>query len=123
MRRFVRIALLDAENRLELTSLKVSVNVDGSMLGNSLRATGSKSSMKGTMRKTENGMRRRRSCVVLLSYHPVRPHQLPSFVAQYTIHGLTCLLSRLVNFLPANNLPWILAEILISFPSNLVPCQ
>jgi hypothetical protein len=37
------------------------------MLGNSLRATGSKSSMNGMRIKTENGIRRRRSVVVRLS--------------------------------------------------------
>ena len=38
------------------------------MLGKSLSATGRRSSMNGTMRKTEKGMSRSRSVVVRLSY-------------------------------------------------------
>ena len=43
------------------------MNVDGSMPGNSLSATGSNSSMKGTMMKTENGTSRNKSDVVRTS--------------------------------------------------------
>jgi len=50
-----------------LTSLNLSVKVEGSMLGKSLSATGRRSSMNGTMRKTEKGMSRSRSVVVRLS--------------------------------------------------------
>lgn len=47
--------------QLELTSLNLSVKVDGSMLGNSLSATGSSNSMNGMMRKTEKGIKRSKS--------------------------------------------------------------
>jgi hypothetical protein len=43
----------------------------GSMFGNSLSATGSSSSMNGTITNTANGMSRSRSCVVRLSYRAV----------------------------------------------------
>lgn len=56
--------------QLELTSLNLSVKVDGSILGNSLSATGSNSSMNGMMRKTEKGIKRSKSWVVLLSCLP-----------------------------------------------------
>ena len=45
-------------------SLAVS-KVEGSIPGKSLRATGSRNSMKGTIMNTENGNRRKRSLVVL----------------------------------------------------------
>jgi hypothetical protein len=44
-----------------LTSLNLSVKVDGSMLGKSFRATGRRSSINGMMRKTEKGIKRSRS--------------------------------------------------------------
>ena len=50
------------------TSLSFSMKVLGSMLGNSLRATGSRNSMNGTMTNTRNGTRRNRSAVVRTSW-------------------------------------------------------
>ena len=55
------------KRKVTLTAANLSSNVDGSMLGNSLRATGSKSSMKGTMTKTANGISLSRYVVVRLS--------------------------------------------------------
>lgn len=50
----------------------------GSMFGKSRRATGRRNSMKGTMTKTENGSRRRRSVVVRLSWPGVSITRLKS---------------------------------------------
>jgi hypothetical protein len=50
-----------------LTAANCPSKVLGSIFGKSLSATGSKSSMKGTIRKTENGINRSRSPVVLRS--------------------------------------------------------
>jgi len=50
------------------TFLFLSSNVLGSIFGKSLIATGSNTSMKGTMIKTENGTNRKRSAAVLRNY-------------------------------------------------------
>lgn len=47
-----------------LTAANCPSNVLGSILGNSLSATGSKISMKGTKTNTENGIKRNKSLVV-----------------------------------------------------------
>lgn len=44
-----------------LTFLDFVSNVEGSILGNNLRATGSKNSINGTTRKTRKGTKRKRS--------------------------------------------------------------
>lgn len=49
------------------SAANLSSNVEGSILGKSLMATGRSSSMNGTITKTENGMSRNRSVVVLRS--------------------------------------------------------
>ena len=51
------------------TSLDSSVNVLGNIPGNSIRATGSNSSMNGTMMNTENGTKRNMSAVVRTNYN------------------------------------------------------
>ena len=56
---------LDVVNKR--TAANLSSNVDGNIFGKSFKATGSKNSMKGTMTKTEKGIKRRRSLVVRLS--------------------------------------------------------
>lgn len=56
------------ERDMALTAAYLSSNVDGSMLGKSLSATGRRSSMKGTIRNTEKGTNRSRSCVVRFNW-------------------------------------------------------
>lgn len=48
-------------NSDRLTFLDFVSNVEGSILGNNLRATGSKNSINGTTRKTRKGTKRKRS--------------------------------------------------------------
>ena len=50
------------------TAANLSSNVEGSMFGKSLSATGRRNSMKGTMMNTEKGTRRRISCVVRFNW-------------------------------------------------------
>lgn len=57
------------------SSANLSSNVEGSMLGKSLRATGRRNSMKGTMIKTENGISLSKSPDVLLSYSYDNKHE------------------------------------------------
>lgn len=110
-----------------LTAAYLSSNVDGSILGKSLSATGSRISMNGTMTKTAKGMRRRRSVVVrfncshtkgskvdFLSGNIFRPQQR---------RRLTCLRSLLVKLSPCRIFHCSLAEILTSFANSFEPCQ
>jgi hypothetical protein len=52
----------------KLTAAKSPSKVEGSILGKSLRATGSKNSMKGIRTKGRKGIKRSRSVVVRFSY-------------------------------------------------------
>lgn len=62
----------------------VSVSkVEGSISGKSLRKTGSRNSMKGTMMKTMKGSRRNRSAHVLISWRE------NGGLAKQTVTGLT----------------------------------
>lgn len=83
------------------TAASLPSNVLGNMLGNNFKATGSNSSMNGTIKKTENGINLNRSLVVRRS----------------------CLRSRRVKLPPLSSLEVILLEILISEPRSLVPAQ
>lgn len=71
------------------------------MLGNNFNATGNNSSIKGTIKNTENGINLNKSLVVLLN----------------------CLLSLRVKEPPRSSLDVILEEILISEPRSFVPAQ
>lgn len=82
-------------------SFILSWNVDGSMFGNSLRNTGNKNSMNGTMMKTANGTSLNISAVVRVN----------------------CFLSLLVRLFPAANFNNILEEILTSAHNNFRPSQ
>jgi hypothetical protein len=83
------------------TISKSLAKVDGSMPGKRRRKMGKAASAKGTMRKTEKGMLRKRSLAVRLSWRS----------------------SRRVRLLPRVSLRKRRYEILISLPRSLVPCQ
>lgn len=53
--------ILNFESFAILTAANLSSNVEGNMFGKSLRATGSKNSMNGTITKTAKGTSLRRS--------------------------------------------------------------
>lgn len=112
-----------------LTSWNLSSNVLGSILGNSFNATGSSSSMNGTIKKTANGTRRNKSEVVLRNYSVNRVSIFPPSSKQQTLSPrqkfqmLTCLCSRRVSFPPFNSLWVSFVEIRISRPKSFVPCQ
>lgn len=82
-------------------SFILSWKVDGNMLGNNLRATGNKNSMKGTIMNTANGTSRKISAVVRVNW--VR--------------------SRRDKLLPPASLRSNREQIFTSAHSNLVPTQ
>lgn len=82
-------------------SFILSWKVEGNMLGNNLRATGSRNSIKGTIMNTANGTSRKISAVVRVNW--VR--------------------SRRVKLLPPASLRSNREQIFTSAHSNLVPTQ
>jgi hypothetical protein len=60
--------LLNSRSEIKFTAAKSPSKVEGSMLGKSLSATGSKNSMKGIRTKGRKGIRRSRSVVVRFNY-------------------------------------------------------
>ena len=104
-----------------LTAANLSSNVEGSMLGNNLRATGNNSSMNGTMMKTANGTSLRMSCVVRLSYSiKASAHRI---IDSSRTSGRACLRSRLVRLSPCKIFHCSLAEIRTSETKSFDPCQ
>lgn len=53
----------------KLTAAYLSSNVEGSIFGKSLSATGKRNSMNGTIMKTEKGTSRSKSCVVRFNWN------------------------------------------------------